>query len=106
MKNLTLLLLSLFSITAFSQNTNPQINSVNVQSSVIQGFVPEADIDVSTFSGSVYTHENFVLGQIIDKLSQNTISSFSNSATIGILPPERCGIGVLPKVFSYAFSAA
>lgn len=43
---------------------------------MLQGFVPELDIDVNTFNGSLYADENFSQGQIIDKLSQKTISSY------------------------------
>ena len=78
MKNLFFILMSCLAFTAFSQN-DLRVNNISIQGnqrSLIQGTAPEEDTSLSSFDGSIYSTENFIHGQILDKLSQKTVNSF------------------------------
>ena len=75
MKNLIILFIVFFSVASFGQD-NTQVDNTNIQVAFIPAIAPEEKFDITTFNGSIYSEDNFVKAQIIDKLSQRTVTTF------------------------------
>ena len=71
MQNLIYLFIVFFSISSFCQD-KIQVDDQRFQINFPSGFDQEEKFHIDTFSGSIYSQDNFVKGQIVDKLSQRT----------------------------------
>ena len=74
MKNLLLLFLIALSAASYGQDNTSVDNTTRID--FPPAFATEEKFDITTFNGSIYSQDNFVKAQIIDKLSQKTITSF------------------------------
>ena len=75
MKYLIILFIVSFSVASFGQD-NTQVDNTNLQVAFIPAIAPEEKFDITTFNGSIYSEDNFVRAQVVDKLSQRTVTTF------------------------------